>query len=57
MTNDDHVRIYADGECEGLPAFADFRACSEDPEKDARLIEEFEAEQQQIADILRDKGF
>jgi hypothetical protein len=37
MTNDRHVRIYADGNTEDLPTLVSFRRCSEDPVEDARL--------------------
>jgi hypothetical protein len=36
MTNDRHVRLYANGRSEGLPTMQEFRRGSEDPEEDAR---------------------
>ena len=57
MTNDTHVRIYADGQCAGLPAIPPFRFCSEDPEEDARLKAESFSENRKIAKMLEEKGF
>jgi hypothetical protein len=56
MTNDRHVRIHADGHCEGLPEIQEFRICSEDPQEDARLDAEYYAENQRIAKMLEEKG-
>ena len=49
MTNDRHVRIHADGRCESLPAFQDFRLTSEDPEEKARLDAKYYAEDKRVA--------
>jgi hypothetical protein len=57
MTNDRHVRIYADGRCEPLPAIHDMRLASEDPEEDARLESEYYQHNQQVAQLLEAKGF
>jgi hypothetical protein len=57
MTNDRHVRIYADGSTEALPAVSGLRLCSEDPEEDARLEAEFYADNKRIAEMLEEKGF
>ena len=57
MTNDQHLRIYANGQEESLPAFEDGRRGSDDPAEDARLKAEFDANRQRIADLLNDKGF
>lgn len=57
MTNDQHVRIYADGRCTSLPAILDFRIISPDPVKDARLDAEYYAENQRVAELLEAKGF
>lgn len=57
MTDDRHVRLYADGRCEDLPAIAGLRPCSGDPEEDARLEAEYCAENQRVARLLEEKGF
>ena len=57
MTNDRHVRIYADGICENLPAISEFHLTSEDPEEAARLEAEYFAENQKISQMLEEKGF
>jgi len=57
MTNDSHVRIYADGQIESLPAFVEFRFASSDPKEDARLEAEYRAENERISKLLKDKGF
>lgn len=57
LTDDGHLRIYADGSCEGLPALNDIRQSSEDPDEDARLEAEYNAENQKVSNILDEKGF
>ncbi len=57
MTNDRHVRLYADGQSESLPSIAECRLCSEDPEEDARLDAEYYAENRRISEMLEEKGF
>lgn len=57
MTNDSHVRIYADGHSEALPTIQELRLCSQDPEEDARLDAEYYAENQRVAKMLEEKGF
>lgn len=57
MTNDRHVRIYADGVREGLPTIQEFRLCSRDPEEDASLEREYFAKNQEVAKMLEEKGF
>jgi len=57
MTNDRHVRIYADGHSESLPSIQEVRLCSQDPEEDARLEAEYYTENQRIGKMLEDKGF
>jgi hypothetical protein len=56
MTDDRHVRIYADGEREDLPTIQSFRPCSDDPAEDRRLDAEFVAENQRVAALLEAKG-
>jgi hypothetical protein len=57
MTDDRHVRIYADGERVDLPTIQSFRVCSDDPAVDERLDTEFVAENQRVAALLEAKGF
>ena len=57
MTDDWHVRIYADGLCEDLPTIRGFRLCSENPEEDTRLEAEYYAENQKVSRMLDEKGF
>jgi len=57
MTNDRHVRLYADGTSEGLPTITEFRVCSNDPEEDKRLEAEYFAENRRISELLEAKGF
>ncbi len=57
MTDDRHVRIYADGHCEDLPTIREFRLFPDEPEEDARLEAEHYAENQRVARMLEQKGF
>lgn len=57
MTNDQHLRIYEDGDEEPLPAIQDIYFGSEDPEEDKKRQAEFFAENQRIARLLDEKGF
>jgi hypothetical protein len=57
MTSDSHMRLYADGNVEGLPAMQDLRLCSEDPVEDERLEAEYFDHNRQVAEMLREKGF
>jgi hypothetical protein len=57
MTEDEHVRIYADGHTEYLSTIAGMRLASQDPEEDARLKAEYLAENQRTARMLEAKGF
>ncbi len=56
MTNDRHVRIYANGDLDHLPAEEDLRLCSQDPEEDSKLEAEYIARNRKIAEMLRRKG-
>lgn len=56
-TDDTHMRIYADGTAEQLPAIASFRFVSRDPVEDARLKAEFFNRNQEVARMLEEKGF
>lgn len=57
MTDDEHVRIYADGQVEDLPALSSIRLVSEDPEEDKKLDDEYYQENQKVAKMLAEKGF
>jgi len=57
MTSDSHMRLYADGRVEGLPAMQDLRLCSEDPVEDERLKAEYFDHNHRIGEMLREKGF
>ncbi len=57
MTNDRHVRLYASGICESLPAVQGLRFCSNDPEEDARWEAEYFAGNEEVARMLEAKGF
>lgn len=57
MTNDRHERIREDGSTELLPAIAEFRRCSDDPEEDARLQAEYFARNREVHELLERKGF
>ena len=57
MTSDSHVRIYASGEGEILPAMQDWRKSSQDPEEDRKLAAESWAECEKVARLLEEKGF
>ncbi len=57
MTDDEHVRIYSDGEVEDLPALSSICLVSEDPKENKRLEDEYYHENQQVAKMLAEKGF
>ena len=57
MTYDEHVRIYASGEYESLPAIQSARITSQHPEGHATLEAEQHAENRRIAKMLEAKGF
>lgn len=57
MTNDSHVRIYADGRVEGLESLREMRQSSEDPDEEARLKAEFWGHNERVARLLEEKGF
>jgi len=57
MTDDRHVRIYADGHCEDLPTISPCHVSSSDPVKNARLEAEYYAKNRRVAALLETKGF
>jgi hypothetical protein len=57
MTNDRHVRLYADGRTENLPVLTTIRQASDDPLEDKRFAEEYAARNSEVAILLDQKGF
>jgi hypothetical protein len=57
MTDDSHVRIYADGNVETLPALSSMCLVSDDPIENNRLEEEYYEYNRKVVLILREKGF
>lgn len=59
MTNDRHIRIYADGTTEHLPAVCSmcFYPPNCTPEEEQRILREHAAKNRQIAKDLDEKGF
>jgi hypothetical protein len=57
MTDDRHIRIYADGTNENLPVFSPFMQHSYDPAERARFEAEYYAENKRINAMLEAKGF
>ncbi|MFN0020338.1 MAG: hypothetical protein ACKVP0_18930 [Pirellulaceae bacterium] len=57
MTNDRHVRVFADGKKEYLPVLDDFRFCSDNPKEDAALQKEHQQRTQGVLKVLQEKGF
>ena len=57
MTNDRHVRLYADGGSKGLDSYWSMRRISDDPEEDKRLESEFWEHNERVSQQLEAKGF
>lgn len=57
MTTDSHMRIYADGREKSLPVLSTIHGTSEDPKEAKRLEDEFYKRNQEIAEMLAEKGF
>lgn len=58
MTEDSHVRLYADGRIESLPALYGFMIRSkDDPERDKRLVNEHNEHNEKVREMLNEKGF
>lgn len=59
MTNDRHVRIYADGRSEGLETPSEFIVYSKDADAEAgkQAEEEFQTHNIKVYEVLRKKGF
>ena len=57
MTDDSHLRIYADGREKALPTLNGRVLCSEDPVEAKRLEEEHDARNREVVEMLVEKGF
>ncbi len=57
MTNDRHVRLYADGRTEGLEAISEFHVVPEDPNEAAQAQADFYARNREVRRMLDEKGF
>jgi tetratricopeptide (TPR) repeat protein len=57
MTNDRHVRIYANGREEQLPAFISWCPTGDDPVKAKQLTDECYRQDYEVVMMLLDKGF
>lgn len=57
MTNDRHVRLYADGRVEGLEAVIDMHVVPEDPKEAAQAQADFYARNRAVRRMLDEKGF
>ena len=57
MTNDGHVRLFADGRRVGLKAISEFYIVPEDPDEAARAKADFHARNRDVRRMLDEKGF
>jgi len=59
MTNDRHLRIYASGETEGLPALSDMIIYPADasPEQQKKIEQKHARHNKSVMAILKQKGF
>ncbi len=57
MTNDGHVRLYADGRRKGLKAIEELYVVPEDPAEAAQSQAEFHARNREVRRMLDEKGF
>lgn len=57
MTDDSHVRIYADDREKRLPTLNGMVLCSEDPVKAKRLEDEHDTRNREVVEMLVEKGF
>lgn len=55
MTNDRHVRLYANGSSKGLNSYSSMRKVSDDPEEDRRLENEFWQHNERVSQELESK--
>lgn len=57
MTDDSHVRIYADGHKKNLPALCSWYKLSDDPVEAKRLKDEHDQHNREVVEMLAEKGF
>ena len=57
MTNDRHVRLYADGRSRGLPSYEGMRVQAKNPEDDEKIKSWFYAYNKVVYELLLEKGF
>lgn len=57
MTNDRHVRLYADGRCERLEAMKEGYVVPDDPKESAQAEADFFAHNRAVRRMLDEKGF
>ncbi len=57
MTNDRHVRLYANGSSKSLNSYCSMRRVSDDPEENKRLENEFWEHNERVSRELESKGF
>ena len=57
MTNDGHVRLYANGSFKVLSSYCSTRRVSDDPEEDRRLENEFWEHNEHVSRELESKSF
>lgn len=57
MTNDRHVRLYADGRVQGLEAVIGMHVIPEDPKEAAQAQADFHARNREVRCRLDEKGF
>src|SRR5262245_45177289 len=56
LSDDVHVRLYADSAEERLPTISTLRRWSPDPEEDKQLAAEYAAENRRVVELLAAKG-
>lgn len=57
MTNDRHMRLYADGQSRELPAYREGYVEGKTPKEEERNKREFHAHNKAVAELLAEKGF
>lgn len=57
MTNDRHVRLYADGRVQGLEAVIDMHVVPEDPDEAEQAQDDFYARNREVRRAIDEKGF
>jgi len=57
MTDDSHLRIYANGTKKHLPALSSIVLISKDPVENKRLRDEHDKQNREVVELLAKKGF